>query len=275
MSNTISLIKKIAYLLLIATVVGLLAAGIVFSQLHNNKRVCSAIQVDFTDNDEINFLTEKEIVAKIYYKAGGKVIGKPLVSLDLNTIEKEIYKSNYVQDCKIYFNQKDEMIVQIKQNIPILRIINNDGVSYYLSENKVKMPLCSNFTPNVPIAVGDVMIRTDIKRDSIVLSQLYDMAKTFEADTVLNALIDYVAVQKNGELEMFPKFGKHTIFFGSYDNDAPLKWRNLKAFYRDVMGTMGWDKYVRINLKYKNQIVGEKPEEIAVNTTINDNQNSN
>jgi cell division protein FtsQ len=56
---------------------------------------------------------------------------------------------------------------------------------------------------------------------------------------------------------LIPRVGKHSIVIGSPENLAE-KMENLRIFYIKALKNLGWDKYSVINLKYKNQIVGER-----------------
>ena len=56
---------------------------------------------------------------------------------------------------------------------------------------------------------------------------------------------------------MVPKVGRHLILFGDM-GDMESKFTKLKAFYAQGMKKAGWDKYSRINLKFKDQVVCEK-----------------
>ena len=254
--------KKVIYILFIVGVAGLLVACIAFAQIQNKERVCSAIQVVFDDKEPIEFLKEKEIIKKIKYIADSDIIGEPLSSLDFRKIENEILKSSYVANCKIFSNQKDELVIHLTQKKPILRVINNNGVSYYLSESNDKMPLSVNFTPNVPLAIGEVEMLRKNNGDSIVLYQLFLLATSIQKDSVLDAMIDHVSVNENGDFDLYPKFGKHVIVFGKVDENMPTKWRNLKVFYKEVLTKIGWEKYEQINLNFKDQLVATKKTEI-------------
>jgi cell division protein FtsQ len=59
------------------------------------------------------------------------------------------------------------------------------------------------------------------------------------------------------DIILIPKVGNHSIVFGSA-LFIEEKFNNLKTVYSKGLNTIGWDKYSRINLKYKGQIVAEK-----------------
>jgi cell division protein FtsQ len=131
-------------------------------------------------------------------------------------------------------------------------------VGYYLSDKADKIPLCGKFTAHVPVAIGVVETREDLYGDSIILSEIYSMAKYMQQDSVLGSMIDHIYVLESGELELYTKMGYHTIAFGRADATMIEKLNKLKIFYREGMTKVGWDKYSVINLKYKGQVVCER-----------------
>jgi cell division protein FtsQ len=51
--------------------------------------------------------------------------------------------------------------------------------------------------------------------------------------------------------------GDHVVEMGTLE-DFPVKLRNVKAFYEQVMASNQWDKYEQISVKYKNQVIAKK-----------------
>lgn len=227
--------------------------------VHQQKSlVCSSIQVKIDYESGMSFLTTDEIVSKINTLADGEAVGKTLPALDLRAIEKGLLKDPYVAKAKIYIDHARVLHAEIIQKQPILRVMNNDGVGFYLSDKNDKIPLCPTFTAHVPLAIGDVEMHTDFARDSMVLIQLFALAGYMQQDSLIGSLIDHAYVLPNGELELFPKFGYHTIEFGRADETMKEKFEKLKVFYKEGLAKVGWDKYKIIDLKYQGQVVCQK-----------------
>jgi len=248
-------------LLLVATV---LSAAVLFVIVltsaikKQNQLVCRNIQVKIDYDSGLAFLNEAEIKDKIDYMCGGSITGKPLTGIDFRNIERTVRKNPFVADAEIFVNQQQEVVVDIVQKRPILRIINNDGVSYYISEKNERMPLSDNFTSHVAIALGNVAMHKDTKRDSAVQAALYKLILFVRKDDFLNALVDQVYVQEDGEMEVIPKIGGQTIRFGGVDENMAEKFDRLKIFYNEGLRKVGWDKYKTIDLRYKDQVVCDK-----------------
>ena len=223
-----------------------------------NQLVCRNIQVKIDYDSGLAFLTEAEIKDKVNYMCGGTIAGKPLSGIAFSTLEKTLRRNPFVKDAEIFVDQQQDVIVDITQKRPIMRVINNDGVSYYISEKNERIPVSDNFTPHVAIALGNVETHTDTKRDSAVQAALYKLILFVRKDEFLNALVDQVYVLENGEMEVIPKIGGQTIRFGAIDENMAEKFDRLKIFYNEGLRKVGWDRYKTIDLRYKDQVVCEK-----------------
>ena len=225
-----------------------------------NQLVCRNIQVKIDYDSGLAFLTEAEIKDKVNFMCGGAIAGKPLSGIAFSTLEKTIMHNPFVKDAEIFVDQQQDVIVDITQKRPIMRVINNDGVSYYISEKNERIPVSDNFTSHVAIALGNVEMHTDTKRDSTVQAALYKLILFVRKDEFLNALVDQVFVLEDGQVELIPKISGQTIRFGNVDENMAEKFDRLKIFYNEGLRKVGWDKYKTIDLRYKDQVVCEKRE---------------
>ncbi|MDR1436585.1 MAG: cell division protein FtsQ, partial [Candidatus Symbiothrix sp.] len=63
-----------------------------------------------------------------------------------------------------------------------------------------------------------------------------------------------IYVAPNKDIELTPRVGNHQIILGKLE-DCEEHLEKLKVFYEKILNKVGWNKYSKINLKYKNQIV--------------------
>jgi cell division protein FtsQ len=256
-----NIFKKVMLVLSATTIVVLFVFTLMSAGRHQKTLVCSSIQVRIDYESGMNFLTTDEIVSKINFLADGEAVGKALPALDLRAIEKGLLNGPFVAGAKIYIDHARVLHAEIVQKQPLLRVMNNDGVGFYLSDIGDKIPLCPTFTAYVPLAIGDVATYIDSRRDSTVLSQLVSLARYMRQDSLIGALIDHTYVLPDGQLELYPKFKYHKIEFGRADETMKEKFEKLKVFYKEGLAKVGWDKYNIINLKYQGQVVCQKTEE--------------
>lgn len=233
---------------------------------------CKNLQVKIDYDSGLAFLNEGEISERINFLSGENIIGRQLSKIDFHTLEKEIEKNPYVCDAEIFVDHEQNVIINIIQKRPILRVINSDAESYYISEKNDHMPLNENFSMHLPIALGYVNMHMNPHRDSLVENNLYVLANFIEHDVFLHALVDQVYVYENSEFDLIPKTGNHNIHFGIASENMADKFKRLKIFYRDGLTRTGWFKYKSINLKFDGQVVCEKRD--SIEASIAETQNN-
>jgi cell division protein FtsQ len=246
-------VVKIARKLL--PILGMLALGVGFVSLlgaaqdNQKEKVCRSIDIDIVAEEDAWFIRPKEVRARLLAE-GISVIGLPLGQFDPGRMEEIIEADPFVKNAEIYMNAVGDLTIEIIQKRPILRIINSAGVSYYLDENGGTIPFSANFTARVPVATGKV-------RSDKILKDLEVLAKFLGRNELYETLVQQIVVLENGEFELVPEVGNHTILIGKTDN-LEYKFKKLFLFYREGLGKVGWYQYKTINLKYKDQVVCTK-----------------
>jgi cell division protein FtsQ len=255
MQNFWGIMKKVLIVSGSLTAVGLFIFLLTSANARQQQLNCSKLIINIDYENGLSFITEEDISSRINFLSGDSIIGRRLASVDFRTLEKEICKNPFVDSAEIYVDQQQQVVVSVVQKRPILRIINSDGVSYYLSNKREIIPVTDIFTAHVPIALGFVDIYNNHQRDSTVRDALWKLVTYASQDTFLNALVDQVEVKEDGELLIIPKWNYHTVLLGRVDNKLEEKLNRLKDFYKEGLTRVGWKNYSQINLKYDNQVV--------------------
>lgn len=252
--------RKISYLLLWC----LLAAGLLVSVAFINKQetelLCSQIVVHITPEEGASFV-DREMVLKTIRKDGNesKIIGIPVNSINVPRLEKKLCNNPMVKTAQVYTDMNGKVSIHIQQRRPVLRIMNAFGESYYLDEDGLKMPVSPDYTAHVPVATGFIFehgngrdtSQTQVGRD------LFKIATYVDKDTFWNAQIEQIFVTAESEFTLIPNVGDQPIDFGDA-SDVADKFKRLMLFYQEAMNRVGWDSYSSISVKYKNQIVCKK-----------------
>ena len=95
---------------------------------------------------------------------------------------------------------------------------------------------------------------------SFAMSDLYNFGVFLQNNPFWGAQIEQINVLPGRDIELVPRIGNHTIFFGKLDN-YEAKLSRLRSFYRKGLNEVGWDKYSYINIEFENQIVCTKRNE--------------
>ena len=243
-------LKLVGYLLLIAFLVVTLA----FSSRESRNVACRNIQIDFKE-DELIKISKPEI-ERLIRAADNQIIGKPLRQINAEFIETEVEKHQVILKADVYkvmakdsTSYKGILGVRVSHRKPAVRIMSSTG-SYYLDNTGEQIPVSLNYTANVLVATG--YFSEEYARESLLPFVLH-----IDEDYFWKAQLEQIHVEQNGDLVLTPLVGDHLIELGPLEN-YEIKLRNMKAFYKQVMVRNNWDKYDKISLKYKNQVIAKK-----------------
>ncbi len=240
----------LGWIVLAVFLVGTLA----FTSTETKNITCSGIDILYDDRQSIAI--DKEEVLGLVKNADNKVLEKNLAHINAELIEKAVEKHQVIEKAEVYkmaakqdYNYKGILAVKIKHREPLVRIISSSG-SYYLDNKGEKFPVSTKYTANVLVVSGAVA-------ESFAKKELLEFVSFIEKDAFWKAQVEQIHVSSSNELVLVPLVGEHFVDFGKVGSYKE-KLRNLKAFYEQVLAQGNWNKYKRINLKYKDQVIGKK-----------------
>ena len=219
--------------------------------------ICKDVKVIIPGNQ--NFIERAE-VDQILLANGGKLIGREVKDINIQKLETGLQANPFIRYAKVYADMDGTMNVQISQREPVLRIINTANLDFYVDKEGNKIPVSDNFTANVLIANGLIYEDFSGKVDTLktrLARDLFKAASFIAADTLWNNQIEQLYVNQRSEIEMIPRVGDQKILLGNADSLA-VKFANLYIFYKKALPRVGWATYKTINIKYTNQIIGER-----------------
>lgn len=189
---------------------------------------------------------------------GSRLIGKQVGSIDEAKLERIISDFPFVKSAEVYINAHEELHINIIQRQPLLRVLADNGLNYYMDVGGVRIPLSNHITERLVVFTGNIPPHVpDFKEAGPALLQdVFAFGQLIHADPFFNSLIEQVDVQGK-EFVLIPKLGRQKIKFGGMD-DAEGKLERLKKFYQEVLGTEGYKKYKIIDVRFDKQVVCEK-----------------
>jgi cell division protein FtsQ len=259
-----NIVKKSAIWIITLTYL-IVVFGFVDNRFEN--QLCNRIKISVRDSINTRFLSDNDI-RKIIEKEGIKYLGLPLNTIDLTSIENAVRNNQLVKECKAFTGVNGTLHVEILQRQPLVRVIEASGRGYYIDRQGNILNLSSRYTPhilvvngrfNTAIKIGEpanVLDLVDSKSNSL-LKDIYELATFIENNELWHAQIVQVYVNKSYEFELIPRVGPHVILLGTL-TDYQGKFDKLELFYKEGLNRIGWNQYVKINLKYKDQIVCSK-----------------
>lgn len=245
-------------------------AGILlgFAGYEQNGKICRNMQINIFYGEADPLITENAVDTLIRMAVGG-IKGKPLYMINTEKIERAVRQQAYVAGAHVYETHTGNIVVDVFQRYPIMRIITESGRSYYIGSKGALLPLNPVHPLRLLVASGAIAdsifsrfpMGIDIPRpdssDSPLFSDLFKLALFIDKDPFLKAQADQIYVNRTGDYELIPKVGDNIILIGNAEN-LEDKFGRLMLFYRHGLNKIGWNKYQIINIKYKNQVVCSK-----------------
>ena len=234
------------------------AAGVVISAVEKKEESIAqdlSIKIEPLENGE-SFLKEEDVRLAIERSFGYKLEGRTLASIDVDRLERTLEEDPFILNADAYVGANTRVKVKIEQREPILRVMDNNKLNYYLDRNGVKMPPSPHFTAKVLVVTGNLPPHEPgfLERKRNSLKDAFRLTEMILADEFLKAMIEQLHVTNRGEITLVPMVGNQKIIFGKFEQAAD-KLRYLKTFYEEVAPRENWRKYSEIDLQYKGQIV--------------------
>lgn len=205
-------------------------------------------------------LIDSADVVSIINKSWGEALdGLPAGTIDPDRIERFLEEDAFVKNAEVAITANSKVKVLVTQRQPVLRIIDSEGVQYYLDETGQRVPLSKHFTARTLVATGNIPhFTSDFQfRKKHLLKDLFQLTQVILADPLWSAMFEQVYVNRRNEFVLVPKVGDQLVILGGVDN-LEQKLRRLRIFYEEGLSHEGWQKYSTIDLRYKGQVVCER-----------------
>lgn len=239
-----------------------------FAEKRQDERICKEISIKI-DRSNGNFFVDEEDVNAMVYHEMDTVIGKPISSINGGSLEHKLNNHPTIANAEVYKTLNGELVVEVSQRTPIVRIFSFSGDSYYLDSTGKVMPPSSKYTSRVFVANGHIYddfkevnqlnaahLPDSLKKRHLV-DDIFKYAQFIRNDPFWSLQIEQLYVNKDMEVELIPRVGNHRIVFGDA-TDLTAKFRKLRIFYEKGLKMTGWNEYSVINLKFADQVVCTK-----------------
>ena len=243
------MIKKLLIFLLLIVLAVYLVVASTFLNHKSNEAICEAVDLVVTDSIDYGFISNKDILNLLNSQKISPVRLK-INEINTNEMEEIISKQPFVESVDCYKTPGNKIGIKIRQRVPLLRVMANNGENYYVDQKGETMPVPTGSTAYVPIITGNVS-------KDFAKKELYAFGLFLRDNSLWNAQIEQINVTAQKELELIPRVGENVIFLGKPENYEE-KLDRLKTFYEKGLNKVGWNKYSRISLEFNNQIICTK-----------------
>ncbi|MDR2682895.1 MAG: hypothetical protein LBB64_03380 [Dysgonamonadaceae bacterium] len=244
--------KKIIHTVFAALLLVYLVFSVAFiSPKAGEDRECKGVTIEVAETGGASPYLSRTQIEALLGKAGLRFSGRQISEINAGFIEKTLKDYKLIKKAEVYKTIDGMVKIKVYQRVPILRVISGSG-NYYVDEEGQIMPIPPHFTAHVLVATGAIS-------DEYAQKQLYGFVEFLRNDRFWNEQIEQIHILPDGDVELTPRKGNHTVVLGKIENYKE-NLDKLELFYDKALNKVGWNKYSRINLKYKNQVVCTKRE---------------
>lgn len=251
------------YGLIFSVVCGLLVLW-GFSIQYKMSQVCQDIRVEIIQEENNYFLgidkLRDHLKGIIYDETrDSRVIAKTMGEINLNQVESLLESNPFIRNAEVFRRNGGILEVRVQLRTAIARVVNVKGETFYIDSEGKLMPLSPEFTPNVLLLSGKVLesihiadtLRTETGK------AIFPLLQHIHQDEFYRSQISEIVMDRDGNLTLYPEAGSILIDFGTTARYKE-KLENLLLFYRQVLNRTGWDRYRKVSVRYKGQVVAEK-----------------
>lgn len=224
----------------------LLTTAVVWANFQQQTQKCRDVKVRIVNADATMFVTKQGILRDLA-DMNMSPIGMPMSQINTDNIERRLSQSEYLEGVECYFDNSDNLIIEARQLVPVMRIFDGEQ-SYYVNRDGKRMSALGRYHVDVPVVEGHF---SGTFKPTALLPMMEYVAK----NPALNALVTMYVVRDSSNICFVPSISGHIVNMGD-GKDYESKFAKLLLFYRKVMPVKGWNTYKEISLKWNYQVVG-------------------
>jgi cell division protein FtsQ len=220
-----------------------------------NNKVCKGINVEINGAGN-NFFVDAKQVTKILTSTES-IKEEPIENINLRVLEERLKTDNWIADADLFFDNNEVLQAVVVEKDPVARIFTVDGSSFYIDSTCEHLPLSDKLSARVPMFTNFPTDRTRLSRpDSELMACVKELALFIQGDDFWKAQVSQIDITPDG-FEVVPTIGNHIVLFGDGE-DYKEKFDRLFSFYKQVSTQVGFDKYEKIDVRFKGQVIATK-----------------
>ena len=217
--------RRISYRKVLQTLVTLLVtSGCVYAiskaKNEHEKRHLAGVNILIKNSGRVQFISKAKVQEMLFVNRHLDPTAVPAAAVNTAAMEKILRSSPWISNANVYIDNQNLLHIGVTQRVPVLRIFQNDGASYYIDTALATLPVASGYTPYLPVISG-VPVLNDDSSGRAVRGVLLYMSRLLAADTFWNAQISQLNMLDDGSFEARPMLGKQTLLLGDtarYEN---------------------------------------------------------
>lgn len=226
----------------------LILAATMFNKSRELNVECKNVHITVEKGVVEGFLTPDEI-KKMLAADNINPVGTPINEVNSRLIEEKLQAKELIESAQCYKSQSGNLCITVKERIPVVRVMADNGEDYYVDNNGHQM---SN-----PDYVCNLLIATGHINRKYARKVLAPVGKLVMQDPFWRNEIVQLNVLADETLELIPRVGDHVVYLGK-PQGIKRKLERLRKFYKYGLNQAGWNMYSRISVELDNQIICKK-----------------
>jgi cell division protein FtsQ len=182
-------------------------------------------------------------------------VGKPVASIDLFTLEKQLEKNPWISDADLYIDQLKKLHLRIKQRNPVARLFTPEGNSFYIDDEYAILPVKLAATVSLPVFTNYTLLsNTPTAADTTLMNRIISLSNFIKEDSLWMAQVEQVNINPDRTFELVTQMGDQVVQLGLRSDWLKL-FSKLEVLYKHINQEGNWSKYSQIDLQYKDQVV--------------------
>ncbi len=261
-------IKFVGYVVLVLVIIAGVSWILFIANKTRSQRICKEILYSIDAVREKEVFLEKDDIIPLLNMSKNNPKGKSAQALKIAALEHDLKQYPYIKTLHAFVLMNGNMLVKMEQKNPLIRVNNIFGQDFYIDEDGICIPVSDKYSARAVFVNGNIAEKFSANANVYEknengeyiytwLRKIYELAKILQKDSFFSAFIEQIYVDAQQEIELIPKLGNQYIQLGNMDmlND---KLDRIYYFYTEGIKKSGWDKYYKINVKYKNQVICTK-----------------
>ncbi len=245
--STRKVLQSIVTLVLLC---GCATAVLSTTKLQKHRKVSGvSISIENSDYGFVNHETIKEQIIR----EDVQLNKTKLSEVDINSVESKLAENPWIAHAEVYVDNTKEMKVSVVQRVPVVRVFDENGDSYYLDSSAQVVPWSDRYVHYATTVVNVPVLGHD-SAQQLVYEKLVKLSRHIDRDSFWSPQVSHVSINEDGDIELMPVLGNHKILIGDIDR-LDEKLGQVFKFYTNVLNRIGWDKYDVLDVRYKGQLV--------------------
>jgi cell division protein FtsQ len=220
------------------------------------KNLCKDVIVEFDEELPYRMLDKNEIIHTLWPEVRNNYpVGKPVASIDLFTLEKQLEKNPWISDADLYIDQLKKLHLRIKQRNPVARLFTPEGNSFYIDDEYAILPVKLAATVSLPVFTNYTLLsNTPTAADTTLMNRIISLSNFIKEDSLWMAQVEQVNINPDRTFELVTQMGDQVVQLGLRSDWLKL-FSKLEVLYKHINQEGNWSKYSQIDLQYKDQVV--------------------